>query len=300
MRFEMEDPTTPSGGRRLSDVTGKRRKKRRHRSFEMLPTVITLGNLFSGFLAIAYLTDSLHTLDASVRTGLHLKAVLFIFLAMVFDALDGKVARMMGQTSRFGELLDSICDAVSFGAAPALLFKVVVEADPWVVSPRIALTIAVVFLACAVLRLARFNVETTPDPESHRWFKGLPTPAAASVVASLVYLNAELDPAAQSWVRYALPPVTVLLGILMVSHVRYRHAASWLFSRKSYQMLVVLIFVAAAVVAWYELLLPALCVGFMLSGPASAAVQKLRSTREVPKTAEAGPDGGVPPPAGNP
>lgn len=261
--------STPAGGVPPEEQARQRRRRSRNRKrpFQMLPTVITLGNLFSGFLAIAYLTDSLHTLDPAVRIVLHQKAVLFIFVAMVFDALDGKIARLMRQTSKFGEQVDSICDAVSFGAAPALLFKVVAEAAPDGLNPRFALVLAVIFLAGAVLRLARFNVETTPDPESHKWFKGLPTPAAASVVASLVYLNTELDPVADSWVRRSLPWLVFFLAFLMVSRLRFIHAASWLFRRKSFPMMVLLVFVAAAFALWWEYLIPAACVAYMFSGP---------------------------------
>lgn len=249
------------------------------RPVELLPTLVTLGNLFSGFLAIAYLTDSL-ALDrpdlAAQRIGLYEKAIYLIFLAMLFDALDGFVARLTGHTSPFGAQVDSICDAVSFGAAPALLFKVLCEADPQVVDPKLALNLAVVFLAGAVLRLARFNLETESAESSHRWFEGLPTPGAAAVVASLAYANIELDPqAADSWVRDALPYLMPVLALLMVSRIPYVHLGVLLARRKSFPTVVFLVFFAVFAVLFIDVVLPLFCTGFLLTGPLVFAWRRL-------------------------
>ena len=222
---------------------------RRARAVEMVPTLVTLGNLFSGFLAIAYLTDSMHSPDADARILLYERAAGLIFLAMIFDAIDGWVARKLGSSSDFGAQVDSICDAVSFGAAPALLFKVMCEAGDDGLRPKVALVLAVGFLACAVLRLARFNLETESDEESHQAFEGLPTPAAAAVLASLAYLNVTLDPeTAASWVKRALPFMMPVLAFLMVSRVPYVHAASWMLRRKSFPMLVMMLFLVGVIV----------------------------------------------------
>jgi CDP-diacylglycerol--serine O-phosphatidyltransferase len=236
----------------------------------MVPTLVTLGNLFSGFLAIAYLTDSVHLLDPEglQRVTLFEKAIGLIFLAMVFDAVDGWVARRLGQSSEFGAQVDSICDAVSFGAAPALLFKVMCEAQPGGISPRVALILAVAFLACAVLRLARFNLESDTDEGSHQAFEGLPTPAAAAVVASLAYANISMDPVtANSWIKHGLPYLLPIVAFLMVSRIPYVHAASWLLRRKSFRVLVLLVFIVVVVALKHEIMVPVLCVGFLVSGP---------------------------------
>jgi CDP-diacylglycerol--serine O-phosphatidyltransferase len=238
------------------------------RPVRMLPTLVTLGNLFCGFLAIAYLTDSLEEPTAAARMALYERSVFLIFLAMVFDMMDGMVARLTGQASDFGAQVDSICDAVSFGAAPALLFKVMAEAEPEVVKPKVALVLAILFLACAVLRLARFNLEADDGAQSHQWFEGLPTPAAAAVVASLAYANVELDPdSGDSWIRHALPFLIPLVAFLMVSRLPFLHVGSWLSKRKSYANLVVLLFIAGFVVMKHDFMVPLLCVGYMLSGP---------------------------------
>lgn len=260
-----EAPTRPDPE---SAGPARPRKRKRQLVFEVLPTAVTLGNLFSGFLAIAYLTDSVAPHMQVERVELYTRAIGLIFLAMVFDALDGKVARLTGQSSSFGAQVDSICDAVSFGAAPALLFKVIAEHDPGVVSPKVALGIAVGFLACAVLRLARFNVETEEGEDSHAWFEGLPTPAAAATVAAMAYLNLTIDPAnAHSWVRWAMIPVTIGAALLMVSRVRYFHLAIWLFRQKSFRAFVGMTLGVIATVMWHEVVFPLLCLGYMLQGP---------------------------------
>lgn len=253
---------------------------RRARAVEMVPTLVTLGNLFSGFLAIAYLTDSMHSPTDPERLILYERAAFLIFLAMVFDAIDGWVARRLGSSSDFGAQVDSICDAVSFGAAPALLFKVMCEANDGL-RPKVALVLAVGFLACAVLRLARFNLETDTDEESHQAFEGLPTPAAAAVVASLAYLNVTLDgEMAASWVKTVLPFMMPVLAFLMVSRVPYVHAASWMLKRKSFPMLVLVLFLTGVMVLEPEFTVPALCVGFMAWGPIVWIVRRFQGRDE--------------------
>jgi CDP-diacylglycerol---serine O-phosphatidyltransferase len=272
----------PESARR---VTGKRMKP-----VDLLPTAVTLGNLFSGFLAIAYLTDSMHVdpmMTASqadvLRVGLYKSAMWCILFAMIFDALDGKIARMTGSASEFGAQIDSLSDVVSFGAAPALLFKVMVEAKPDVVSPRLALILAVVYLACAALRLARFNVETDTSEEAHRNFKGLPSPAAASAVLTLSYLNLTLDPEhGQSWARWTMPVLVPLFGFLMVSRIPYVHLANRMYSeRKKFRFLVGAVFVVATVLWKPEVMVPVAMAAYLASGP----ITWLRRRSQKPKGA---------------
>ena len=264
---------------------------------DLLPTMVTLGNLFSGFLAIAYLTDSMHVEPSwsaeqaeAFRVGLYTKAMWCILLAMIFDAVDGKIARMMGSASDFGAQIDSLSDVVSFGAAPALLFKVTVEARPEVISPRLALILAVVYLACAALRLARFNVETDVSEEAHRSFKGLPSPAAASAVLTVSYLNLTLDPAhAQSWARYTMPVLVPVFGFLMVSRIPYVHVANRLFSeRRKFRFLVGGVFVAALVLWQPEWAIPVGMAAYILSGPITWLKRRMnRPAKPAPLAADA-------------
>jgi len=266
--------------------------KKRMKPLEMLPTAITLGNLFSGFLAIAYLTDSLHTLESAARIALYEKAIWCVFIAMIFDAIDGKIARMFGAASDFGSQIDSLSDVISFGAAPALLFKVMIESDPWVVPPRGALSLAVVYLACAALRLARFNVETTPDEESHKRFKGLPSPAAAGCVLSFAFINIRLDPAnAHSWVLTAMAVLVPLLGFLMVSRFPYVHVTHAIFEdRRPFRFLVLLIFGIGLAIWHVDYAVPIVVILYVLSGPVAWLRHRVIRRRAAPAGGPIPPD----------
>jgi len=234
---------------RLEDFPPLRRRSRlrRLKDVPVLPSLITLGNLFFGFLAIAKVADALRLAQpgepfATAVPFFELAAVL-VFVAMVFDALDGRVARMTGQATPFGAQLDSMADMVTFGVTPAFLGKVLVD---WhaqsdangllPLHPKLFYAAAAVYVVCAALRLARFNVETSVDDDDHREFKGLPSPAAAAVVCALVALfccrnDSEaklghwlLRPDQFDWIVVAMPGVLALLGLLMVSRVPYPHA----------------------------------------------------------------------------
>lgn len=181
----------------------------------VLPSMLTLGNLVCGVHAIRYAADGKLTLAAWM-----------VFLAMVFDALDGKVARLTGASSRFGAELDSLADVVSFGLAPAFIVamqSVAAESE----HARLVWLCAMVYCVCAALRLARFNVETTLDERSHRFFRGLPSPAAAGQVVSLIVLHHYLHERLQmDVVQHVIPTVAFLAGVLMVSRVRYPHVVN--------------------------------------------------------------------------
>jgi len=224
----------------------------------VLATLLTLGNGVCGFAAIAYASKITH--DGTMSTGMidyyFLLSAALIFGGMIFDVLDGFAARMSHTASEFGGQLDSLCDAITFGAAPAFLLLRL--GQEWSGQPVVAKSIAViaaVYLACAVLRLARFNVENTPDPSSHKRFKGLPSPAAAGCVASLAVLRADLP----SWsgldpyVLHAFASVWAPLGaltvaLLMVSRVSYPHfGRQVLRGRRQFRFVVQAVLVLAVV-----------------------------------------------------
>jgi CDP-diacylglycerol--serine O-phosphatidyltransferase len=169
----------------------------------MLPNMITLAALFGGFYAVIMAINSRFDL-----------ATLGIFAAMVLDSLDGRVARLTNTQSAFGEQMDSLADMVSFGAAPALI------AYEWVLRDlgRWGWIAAFVYCACAALRLARFNVNT--GVVDKRYFQGLPSPAAAALVAGFIWLatEAELGRADLVWPMFAL---TLYAGLTMVTNVPF-------------------------------------------------------------------------------
>lgn len=204
-----------------------------------LPNLMTAGNLFCGFMAIvqciqARLAETSSTGDYNgSTTAEHYKyAVWLIFGAAAFDTLDGRLARMGGRESLFGAEFDSLADVISFGMAPALLmFYLIIsptQAQEYQWFRNIGWFIGFVYLLCAAMRLARFNVITNPllhpaQKDSSKDFVGLPVPAAASTVAATVLFLlklAETDRSLKSW-ALALPPLMLLVAFLMMSTVRY-------------------------------------------------------------------------------
>lgn len=192
----MHDGTDP-----LSDNSHELPK--RSKGIYMVPNMITLAALFGGFYAVVMAMNGRFDL-----------ATLGIFVAMVLDSLDGRVARLTNTQSAFGEQMDSLSDMVSFGAAPALVAYV------WVLKDigRWGWIAAFVYCACAALRLARFNVNT--GVVDKRYFQGLPSPAAAALVAGFIWLATELEMerAALAWPVFAL---TLYAGLTMVTNVPF-------------------------------------------------------------------------------
>jgi CDP-diacylglycerol--serine O-phosphatidyltransferase len=224
-----------------------------------------------------------------------------ILAAMVFDMLDGRVARMARWTSDFGAQLDSLCDVISFGVAPAfLLLKLCSDSDRLEVNAvwtKCLWVIAVLYVMCAIMRLARFNVETDHSPDSHLWFKGLPSPAAAGAVASAAILRHELredflagilsnlaiDPRRiEQALDLGLPLATVALAILMVSHVPYPHLVNQMLrGRRSFAHLVKLVFAVVTIVLIRELAMPLMVWSFALITPLVIFWNRLRQRQPV-------------------
>lgn len=243
----------------------------------LLPNLLTLGNAACGLLAISKALDALaYSSEAPEIFYLKLEASCgLIFLGMVFDSLDGKVARLTKSFSDFGAQLDSFADLLTFGVAPAVLAKALIEHEGPLVgyagSPRLHFIAVAAFTMMAILRLARFNLETEHDAESHKSFKGLPSPAAAGAVTStlLMYLLLR-EPALEtetgtptpvgramswlqdiewtpilSWVPVYLVVALPLLGLLMVSRVPFPHGGALLTrDRGTFVMLVGVVFLA--------------------------------------------------------
>ncbi len=244
------------------------------RTIALLPNLLTLGNAFCGLLALSKAIDALALSGGNPALFYHKMetACWLVFLGMLFDAVDGKVARLTGGTSDFGAQLDSFADALTFGCAPALLAKVLIEHEgplrDYAGNPRLHFLCAAAFALMAILRLVRFNLETDDDESAHRFFKGLPSPAAAGAVVStlLLYLalirpELELDDGTLTpfgralrrlprfedvtipgWVLPWIAAILPLLGLLMVSRVQYTHVVSWLFTRSSFVALVMAVF----------------------------------------------------------
>ena len=197
--------------RETADKPRRRRRRRARRRgasrLYLLPQLLTTANLFFGFYAIA-----------QAFLGHPDKAAGGIILAMVFDILDGRVARLTRSTSRFGSEYDSIADTVSFGVAPAML---AFSAGNLAVLGRPGWVMTFLFTACASLRLARFNVSS---PRYRGRFEGLPSPAAAGVVASTQWFVTFLRDGGSAFTapEWLVAAGVSLLGLLMVSSIPYR------------------------------------------------------------------------------
>ena len=177
--------------------------RKRRKGIYILPNLFTLAALFGGFYAIVMAVNGHFDL-----------AAVGVFCAMVLDSLDGRVARMTNTQSAFGEQMDSLSDMVSFGAAPAVISYV------WALKGlgRWGWVAAFVYVACAALRLARFNVNTAVV--NKRYFQGLPSPAAAALVAGFIWLMTDLGISGPSvaWPMFAL---TLYSGLTMVTNVPF-------------------------------------------------------------------------------
>ncbi len=204
-----------------------------------LPNLMTAGNLLCGFAAVIRCIQARLLTDGGEYALLHpdlswialyTQAVWLILLAVVFDSLDGRLARMGGRTSLFGAEFDSLADVVSFGMTPALMvfFLILAPREDYQWFRELGWFIAFVYLLCGAVRLARFNVITNPllhraEAESSKDFVGLPIPAAAGTVASLVLLLLHMAANARELrqLTLALPLILILVSFLMVSTVRY-------------------------------------------------------------------------------
>ena len=176
----------------------------RRRGIYLLPNLLTTSGLFAGFYAII-----------AAINGRFEAAAIAIFFAMIMDGLDGRIARMTNTQSDFGVQYDSLSDMISFGLAPALLIH------QWSLFNlgKFGWSAAFIYTAAAALRLARFNSQA--GIEDKRYFQGLASPAAAALIAGMVWLGDSYGLSGDRLVVIFTLPVTVLAGVLMVSNIRY-------------------------------------------------------------------------------
>ena len=239
-----------------------RKNRIRRRGIYLLPNLFTTAALFAVFYAIVQAMNL--TFDL---------AAIAIFYAMVLDALDGRVARLTRTQSAFGAEYDSLSDMVSFGAAPALVMY------EWVLRDmgKLGWIAAFVYCVCTALRLARFN--TMLDVADKRWFTGIPSPAAAALVAGFVFIvdDYNIDPLTIKWWAFG---VTVFAGLTMVSNLKY-----WSFKsinlKKSVPFVAIFLIVVAIALLSYQpaIVLFAGFVLYALSGYVVSGWQLLRRQR---------------------
>lgn len=192
-----------------------------HRGIYLLPNLLTTGAMFAGFYAIV-----------AAIGGKYVDAVIAVFVAGLFDGLDGRVARLTNTQSEFGMQYDSLSDLVSFGIAPALVLYVWSLASLKAYGPawgKLGWAAAFTFAACGALRLARFNTQAAAADK--RYFQGLAIPAAAGLAMSFVWFVLDLDKTGES-VQFLTPIVAIGAGLLMVSRFRYYSFKTWPRSEK--------------------------------------------------------------------
>lgn len=201
------------------------------RGIYLLPNLLTTAGLFAGFYAVV-----------SSMNGHFISAAVAIFIAMIFDGLDGRVARMTNTQSEFGAEYDSMADMVSFGIAPGLV------AYNWALFSfgKFGWLAAFIYVACAALRLARFNTQV--GSADKRYFQGLASPAAAGVIASLIWVGSEYKINGEDY-GLIIGIITIVVGLLMVSNFRYNSFKDVDWKGKVnfvFVLLIVLVFVVVA------------------------------------------------------
>lgn len=185
---------------------------------------MTAGNLCCGFFAVLTIFQGMELNDFGTAYPFYEKAILLIFGSCLFDLLDGRLARMGGQESPFGQEFDSIADVVSFGMAPALLVS---KAVLFNLPSKIGWAIAFIYLLCGAMRLARFNclANMPKQPGDSNDFRGIPIPMAAGFIASITFLLIDFSRNETSgdlgWWNYVLGAAMLGLSALMISNVRY-------------------------------------------------------------------------------
>jgi CDP-diacylglycerol--serine O-phosphatidyltransferase len=259
------------------DVAHVRRRRRLRRGVYLLPSAFTMGNIFLGFWAIV---DGLRG-----EFGI---AALAVFGAGLLDGVDGRIARLTGTESEFGKEFDSLADVITFGVTPALL------AYLWGLQefPRVGWLVPLYFVVCGATRLARFNVQT--KVADSRYFAGLPIPAAAGTVVSVLFYYPDRE--WRTWLSAAVLVGMAIVGTLMVSTFRYRSFKKLdLRQRRSYRAVLPLALIVLLIALRPHLVLMIIALSYAASGPLEWAVQRLRGGHRPPAvdvaTVEAAPAG---------
>ncbi|OQY19775.1 MAG: CDP-diacylglycerol--serine O-phosphatidyltransferase [Desulfobacteraceae bacterium 4572_35.1] len=244
-------------------INTRERRENLRRGVYILPNLVTTGSLFAGFYGII----------ASMN-GKYDVAAWFILVSAVFDALDGKVARLTHTTSQFGVEYDSLADLVSFGVAPAVLMY------SWALQPfgKLGWLAAFLYVVCGALRLARFNVQV--ETVESKNFIGLPIPAAASMVAACVLLFYHLGGSGTIRMVSVLLLIYVL-ALLMVSNIKYYSFKDpELLKKRPFGMLVLAVVLIIVVVAEPEVMFFLMFLSYSLFSPIREGLLFVRRRRE--------------------
>jgi len=236
------------------------------RHIYLLPNLLTTANMFAGFFAIL-----------AAANGRIEAACIAVLIAGVFDGVDGRVARMTGTTSEFGVQYDSLSDLISFGMAPALvmyhwaLAQLALDGSPW---GKVGWAAAFLYVACAALRLARFNVQA--GSADKRWFIGLASPASAGTMIAFVWFFSDLGYTGDA-MRWAALVVTVACALLMVSRVRFFSFKGWPDDRVPFWFMLLVVAVLVALLIDAPKVIFAVAAVYLISGAVTWLVQRRRA-----------------------
>jgi CDP-diacylglycerol---serine O-phosphatidyltransferase len=273
--MEFEQHEMPFENKRLN-------RARLRRGIFLIPSLFTVANLLCGYYAsIAALAGSAEDFDHAAKA---------IGLAILFDSMDGRIARMTGTNTEFGVQFDSLADVVSFGIAPAILAYawgyhfVFGRNNDYHQLGEFAWVACLTFLVCSAWRLARFNVKGM-EPGGNKNFVGMPTPAAAGVVAAIVHSRHYSQPLTDKSWTFVWFGLLLALGGLMISTVRYYSFKDIPWSRKQPSVMIILLFLLAAIIwKFSETVLLIIALVYAITGIVLHVVRFLRH-RAAPRTA---------------
>ncbi len=255
----------------MDEIPQGKAPRPRSRHIYLLPNLLTTANMFAGFYAIL-----------AAANGHFEAACVAVLVAAVFDGLDGRVARMTGTTSAFGVQYDSLSDLLSFGVAPALvmyhwgLAQLALDGDSW---SKVGWAAAFLYVACAALRLARFNVSAGSTDK--RWFIGLASPASAATMIGVVWFFSALGYTGDE-MRWLALVVSVACALLMVSRVRFFSFNGWPGDRVPFWFMVVVVAVLVALLIDAPMVIFGVTVVYVFSGLVGWLVQRRRASSPNP------------------
>lgn len=280
-------------GENHDDAAHGKLKRQPSRGMYILPSVFTAGNIAAGYYAIV------QAIQGSAAAPDHFdRAALAIGFAVLFDGVDGRVARMTSTTSDFGRELDSLADVITFGVAPSLLAYIwgfrMLPLMPAHAALRDQLVhagvfVCFLFLICGASRLARFNISINPQPRNpgrpgHKYFVGMPIPAGAGVIASIIHFRDGL-PIDNAWFALGWLCLIVLTGFLMVSSWRFWSGKEiGVDSKQPFQMVALLVVLAILVALYSEYMLIFIAIGYLISGVLARLAYSWGRDRRVPRT----------------
>ncbi|MGA7159252.1 MAG: CDP-diacylglycerol--serine O-phosphatidyltransferase [Acidobacteriaceae bacterium] len=263
----------------MVEAEEQRKRSPARRGMYVLPSLFTSGSIALGYYIIMQSIRGSVISSPALASAAFDHAALAIAFAIVFDGLDGRIARMTNTSSAFGRELDSLADVITFGVAPSLLaYLWGVRQLPPSSHPEIegrvmhfGVVICFLFLICGACRLARFNISTNPQPRNpgrpdRKYFVGMPIPAGAGVLAAVIHFEGG-SPIHNLWISLVWLALVAFTGFLMVSSWRFWSGKEIdMNTRKPGRLLVLLVVVIGIIVEWHQTALLIIALGYLVSG----------------------------------